>query len=546
MTSRTPFDAVVRERTVLGAHLVRLVLEAPEGFATTGVPDEWVALTVPGQFQTRYYTVRSLAQGLLTLDVVVHEQGLVTEWAQTDCVGETVGLSAPKGSFTLPADAGWMVLAGDLTALPAMARIAEQVDGLPVEIHAEVPDGPMPEYVGAPVELAPRRLRDERPRGDRARHRMARRPGVLLDGGGVGPDARHPAPCAPRPRLGHAPLRRDGLLERKPGTTGTRGRPRTDLCPWPGAGSLRRADLGRLRRRARARMTTPGAGAHRSGFACFVGRPNAGKSTLTNAVVGTKVAITSSKPQTTRTVVRGIVHRPDAQLILVDTPGLHRPRTLLGERLNELVTNTSAEVDVVAVCFPANEKPGPGDRFLVNELAKVRRTTKFAVATKTDLVARGISGRTCSPSTRSVATGTDWAEIVPVSAKNGDQVGLLADLLVEQMPEGPASLYPDGELTDAPEETIVAELIREAALEGHLLLEARDAARINGAAGGELDKGAAVRRRAITRWRAPYRMREPRELALHPAELSAFSIAFSSLSEIWTWIRYPRFSGPPT
>ena len=99
--------------------------------------------------------------------------------------------------------------------------------------------------------------------------------------------------------------------------------------------------------------------AHRSGFASFVGRPNAGKSTLTNAMVGTKVAITSSKPQTTRTVVRGIVHRPDAQLILVDTPGLHRPRTLLGERLNDLVTATWSEVDVVAVCFPAEREARP-------------------------------------------------------------------------------------------------------------------------------------------------------------------------------------------
>ena len=124
----------------------------------------------------------------------------------------------------------------------------------------------------------------------------------------------------------------------------------------------------------------------RSGFASFVGRPNAGKSTLTNALVGSKVVITSSRPQTTRTVVRGIVHRPDAQLILVDTPGLHRPRTLLGERLNDLVKSTWAEVDVVAVCFPANEKVGPGDRFIVKELGKVRRTTKFAIVTKTDLV----------------------------------------------------------------------------------------------------------------------------------------------------------------
>ncbi|MCW2808511.1 MAG: siderophore-interacting protein [Marmoricola sp.] len=151
MTSRTPFEALVRERRVLGEHLVRLVLQAPEGFVSTGVPDEWVALTLPGQFQSRYYTVRSVADGLLILDVVVHEQGLVTEWAQTDCVGDRVGLSAPKGSFELPADAGWVLLAGDLTGLPAMARIAESLGSMPVQIHAEVPDGPMPDYVAAPV-----------------------------------------------------------------------------------------------------------------------------------------------------------------------------------------------------------------------------------------------------------------------------------------------------------------------------------------------------------------------------------------------------------
>ena len=204
----------------------------------------------------------------------------------------------------------------------------------------------------------------------------------------------------------------------------------------------------------------------RSGFASFVGRPNAGKSTLTNALVGTKVAITSSRPQTTRTVVRGIVHRPDAQLVLVDTPGLHRPRTLLGERLNDLVTTTWAEVDVVAVCFPADEKIGPGDRFIVKELAKVRRTTKMAVVTKTDLATpEQLAEQLLAVQRLGEETSTTWQEIVPVSAQAGDQVGLLADLLVAQMPEGPP-LYPDGELTDAPEETIVAELIREAALEG--------------------------------------------------------------------------------
>jgi GTP-binding protein Era len=207
--------------------------------------------------------------------------------------------------------------------------------------------------------------------------------------------------------------------------------------------------------------------AYRSGFACFVGRPNAGKSTLTNALVGTKVAITSSRPQTTRTAVRGIVHRPDAQLVLVDTPGLHRPRTLLGERLNALVTSTWAEVDVVAACFPADQRIGPGDRFLVSELAKVRRSVKVAVATKTDLaspdrlaehlVEIDELGRTLS--------GSGWTEIVPVSALAGHQVQLLTDLLVARLPEGPP-LYPEGELTDTPEEAIVADLVREAALEG--------------------------------------------------------------------------------
>ncbi len=205
---------------------------------------------------------------------------------------------------------------------------------------------------------------------------------------------------------------------------------------------------------------------HRCGFACLVGRPNAGKSTLTNALVGTKVAITSSKPQTTRTVVRGIVTRPDAQLVLVDTPGLHRPRTLLGERLNALVTSTWSEVDVVAVCLPADQRIGPGDRHLVSELAKVRRTPRIALATKTDLVPRTrLAEHLVGIAELGRETGVEWAEVVPVSATTGDQVDLLRDLLVQQLPEGP-QLYPDGELTDTPEEAIVADLIREAALEG--------------------------------------------------------------------------------
>jgi GTP-binding protein Era len=205
---------------------------------------------------------------------------------------------------------------------------------------------------------------------------------------------------------------------------------------------------------------------HRSGFACFVGRPNAGKSTLTNALVGEKVAITSSKPQTTRHTIRGIVSRPEAQLVLVDTPGLHRPRTLLGQRLNDLVRATWAEVDVIGICLPADEPIGTGDRFIARELAHARGTPKVAVVTKTDLVPRDrLAAQLAAVGDLGREVDVDWAEVVPVSAVRGEQVGLLADLLVALLPEGPP-LYPDGELTDEPEETLVAELIREAALEG--------------------------------------------------------------------------------
>jgi GTPase len=204
----------------------------------------------------------------------------------------------------------------------------------------------------------------------------------------------------------------------------------------------------------------------RSGFACLVGRPNVGKSTLINALVGSKVAITSSRPQTTRHVVRGLVHRDDAQLVLLDTPGLHRPRTLLGERLNDLVRGTWSEVDAIAVCLPADEKIGPGDRFLVGELTRVRRTPALAVATKIDLVGSDrLAEHLGQIAELGSASGIEWQEIVPVSAiTTGQQVDLLRDLLVARLPVGPA-LYPEGELTVAPEEQLVAELIREAALE---------------------------------------------------------------------------------
>lgn len=205
----------------------------------------------------------------------------------------------------------------------------------------------------------------------------------------------------------------------------------------------------------------------RSGFACFVGRPNAGKSTLTNALVGGKVAITSSKPQTTRHAIRGIVHRPDGQLVIVDTPGLHRPRTLLGQRLNDVVRETLNEVDVVGFCAPADVEVGAGDRYIATELARLTdRTPVLGIVTKADTVPpERVAGQLVALQDLGEDTGADFAELVPVSAVDGFQLGLLADLLLARLPEG-EPLYPDGTLTDEPEQTLVAELIREAALDG--------------------------------------------------------------------------------
>jgi GTP-binding protein Era len=198
-----------------------------------------------------------------------------------------------------------------------------------------------------------------------------------------------------------------------------------------------------------------------AGFACFAGRPNVGKSTLMNALVGTKVAITSSKPQTTRRVIRGIVRRPDAELIIIDTPGLHRPRTLLGERLDSLVRSTLTEVDVIGFCVPASEQIGAGDKYLARELTSQERTPVVGIVTKTDQASQGqIAGQLTT-----LAALGGWADIVPVSAVAGFQLDVLADVLVGHLPSG-RPLYPDGELTDEPEQLLVAELIREAILEG--------------------------------------------------------------------------------
>jgi GTP-binding protein Era len=201
----------------------------------------------------------------------------------------------------------------------------------------------------------------------------------------------------------------------------------------------------------------------RSGFVCFVGRPNTGKSTLTNALVGTKVAITSNRPQTTRHTIRGIVHREEFQIILIDTPGLHRPRTLLGQRLNELVKGTYSEVDVIGLCIPADEKIGPGDRWILEQIRAIApKTTVVGLVTKVDKAPRDrVAAQLIAVSE---LVGPD-AEIVPVSATTGENVDVLSNVLAAQLPPGPA-FYPDGELTDEPEEMLMAELIREAALEG--------------------------------------------------------------------------------
>ena len=205
--------------------------------------------------------------------------------------------------------------------------------------------------------------------------------------------------------------------------------------------------------------------AHRAGFVALVGRPNVGKSTLTNALVGEKVAITSSKPQTTRRAIRGIVTREDAQIILVDTPGVHRPRTLLGERLNDLVRETLGEVDVVGFCLPADQKIGPGDRFIAQDLVEMRTGRRgprvVAIVTKIDLVGRDA----LAEHLMSVDQLMEFDEIVPISAVKGEQIDVLLAVISAQLPASP-QLYPDDQLTEESRDDRISELIREAALEG--------------------------------------------------------------------------------
>ena len=200
---------------------------------------------------------------------------------------------------------------------------------------------------------------------------------------------------------------------------------------------------------------------YRAGFVSFVGRPNVGKSTLTNALVGEKIAITSPKPQTTRRAIRGIAHLENGQLIIVDTPGLHRPRTLLGERLNALVEATLGDVDVIGFCVPANEKLGPGDRFINERLNDFPRAKKVAVLTKVDEASKS---EIIDQLTR-LGELREWDAVVPISSVTRDQLDVLADVLLGLMPISPP-LYESEQTTDEGEDDRIAELIREAALDG--------------------------------------------------------------------------------
>lgn len=197
-----------------------------------------------------------------------------------------------------------------------------------------------------------------------------------------------------------------------------------------------------------------------AGFVSFVGRPNVGKSTLTNALVGEKIAITSSRPQTTRHAIRGIVDREDGQIVLVDTPGIHRPRTLLGERLNDVVQATLADVDVIGLCLPADEKIGPGDRYINAELDKYPQATLIAIVTKSETVSRSRLAQVLLEASQL----REWAEIIPVSSVGGENVSALTDLLVRVLPASPR-LYEPGQHTDERRDVRISELIRESVLE---------------------------------------------------------------------------------
>jgi GTP-binding protein Era len=202
----------------------------------------------------------------------------------------------------------------------------------------------------------------------------------------------------------------------------------------------------------------------RSGFISFVGRPNVGKSTLTNALVGEKIAIVSDRPQTTRRLIRGIVHREVGQIVILDTPGMHKPKTLLGERLNELVIGSLSEVDLVGICIPANEPIGTGDKFILQQVLQNNKNV-FLVITKTDASNPvQIAERIVQATELEAELSFSWRFVVPVSPMDLTNLPELITEIMQALPEGPP-LYPDGQLSDQPERELVAEFIREAALQ---------------------------------------------------------------------------------
>ena len=203
----------------------------------------------------------------------------------------------------------------------------------------------------------------------------------------------------------------------------------------------------------------------RSGFACIVGRPNVGKSTLTNQLVGQKISIISKQPQTTRHAIRGIVHNEKGQIVLVDTPGIHKPKTLLGSKLNELVKQTWSEVDVIIFCIPADQKIGPGDKFIAQEIMKYSKKPKIGVLTKIDSVKQNlIAERLVELDKLAKELKFEWEEIIPISSQTGENLDNLIGLIIKYLPEGP-ELYPQEVITDESIETMISEYIREAALE---------------------------------------------------------------------------------
>ena len=201
----------------------------------------------------------------------------------------------------------------------------------------------------------------------------------------------------------------------------------------------------------------------RAGFVAIIGRPNTGKSTLVNALVGTKIVITSHHPNTTRNPIRGIINREDFQMIVVDTPGMHKPKTALGTRLNSMVNENISSTDSVLLCLPANEEIGAGDEYIAKQIKGNQPI--FFVITKTDAISKSeLAVKLTKVNEFAIRLNLQKAEIIPVSAKNLDQTQLLLELLSKNLPESPA-LYPTDINTDQAEELMFADLIREAAIE---------------------------------------------------------------------------------